>query len=413
MVPPGDTADGGPVTDALEALDARSFAQLLRALRGLRELPEELATPLARPTSELAGGPARTALCRAIARDARTLAALRADEALPAAVHAAIGRADDDGADDDGADGAADVGTGTDAAAPSSERTGAVENAQERPDRATQRARELRRTLEEERRRREGAEARAVLAEARAAEMEAAQRLLENRSTSLERELSDAADAIRQAGERAERRVESRVAGLERDLAEERAALASLRREHERTRAELATARNELERLQAELDRAPAPVVQAASGRPLVLPPELDADTTAAAGWLAQRATLLLVDGYNVTLALRGAHPLEEQRRWLVERMRPLVVRGSALPIVIFDGDGSAGTRRDSSGVEVRFTATGTTADDEIVFAVAATADPVLVVTDDAELRERVRAEGGNVISTVHLLGAIDGAIDG
>ena len=89
--------------------------------------------------------------------------------------------------------------------------------------------------------------------------------------------------------------------------------------------------------------------------------------------------------------------------------MRPLVARGSAAPVVIFDGDGPAGSRRDTAGVEVRFTAAGTTADDEIVFAVAATADPVLVITDDAELRARVRAEGGNVLGTVHLLGAIDG----
>jgi len=56
----------------------------------------------------------------------------------------------------------------------------------------------------------------------------------------------------------------------------------------------------------------------------------------------------------------------------------------------------------------VRFTADGTIADDEIVFAVAATDEPVLVVTDDAELRARVQAEGGNTIGVVHLPGIVD-----
>ena len=384
--------DAAAVAESLNALDARSFAQLLRALRAMPALPEAIATPLARPTSQLTSGAGRDELCRRIAADDTVRSALQTDVTLPAAVHAVIGSA------------ASDAPTES-----SDERPSADVPPTDGSDRASQRARELRRTLDEERRRREGAEARATAAETRAAAAETVRSGLEAQIVALERDVSDAADAVRQATERAERRAESRITGLERDLAAERRAHAALQRDHDRTRAELGAARNELASLQGVLDRAPAPVADQAGGRPLVLPPELDADTTEAASWLTQRARLLLVDGYNVSLALRAGHPLEEQRRWLVERMRPLVLRGSADPIVVFDGDGAASTRREPSGVEVRFTAAGTTADDEIVFAVAATGDPVLVITDDAELTARVRAEGGNVIGTVHLLGAIDG----
>lgn len=388
----GAGSDG--VAGALEVLDARSFAQLLRALRAMADVPDTLSAQLARPTSELTGGPARAGLCGLLAQDARALAALRADVTLPAAVHAAIGPGTD-GPDATSSGGGAAV--RSDATAPEDDATRSVE-----------RVRALRRTLEEERRRREGAEARASAADARAAGAEAVRAALEERVAALEGELAAAVDGVRQAVDRSERRSESRTSQLERDLAVERSAHVTLRRDHDRTRADLAAARQELVRLQDELDRAPRPVADAPSSRPLALPPELDAGTTEAAGWLARRARHLLVDGYNVTLALRSGHPLEEQRRWLIDRMRPLVVRDGAAPVVIFDGDGAAGSRRDSTGVEVRFTAAGVTADDEIVFAVVATSEPVLVITDDAGLRGRVIAEGGNVIGTVHLLGAID-----
>lgn len=389
------TSPGKGVAEALLALDARSWAQLLRALRAMSDLPDALVDALRHPTSDLASGAARGTLCDALADTDAVLAVLREDASLPAAVHAAIASHAQDAQDATDALRASDTAT-------SPEPDGGS-------DRSARRDRGLRRTLEDERRRREGAEARAAAADVRATEADADRSALAVRVSTLEGQLADAADTVRQAAERAERRAEARIAGLERDLAVERSAQAALRRDHERAQAELANAHGEIARLQAELDRAPRPVAVSPAGRPLVLPPELEAGTTEAASWLAERASLLLVDGYNVSLALRAGHPLEDQRRWLIERMRPLVARGSAAPVVIFDGDGPAGSRRDTAGVEVRFTAAGTTADDEIVFAVAATADPVLVITDDAELRVRVRAEGGNVLGTVHLLGAIDG----
>ncbi len=389
------TSPGNGVAEALLALDARSWAQLLRALRAMSDVPDALVDALRHPTSDLASGAARGTLCDALADTDAVLAVLRKDASLPAAVHVAV------------ASHAQDAQDATDAPRASDEPTSPESDGG--PDRSARRDRGLRRTLEDERRRREGAEARAISADVRATEADAERSALAVRVSTLEGQLADAADTVRQAGERAERRAEARIAGLERDLAAERSAQAVLRRDHERAQVELANANGEIARLQAELDRAPRPVAVSPAGRPLVLPPELEAGTTEAASWLAERASLLLVDGYNVSLALRAGHPLEEQRRWLIERMRPLVARGSAAPVVIFDGDGPAGSRRNTAGVEVRFTAAGMTADDEIVFAVAATADPVLVITDDAELRARVRAEGGNVLGTVHLLGAIDG----
>lgn len=379
----------------LERLDARAWAPLVRALRTLASPSEALAAALVPPTSALTSGPPRRALCAAIAADASVVARLLDDTSLPAAVHRALGPVVDGGepgsGHDDGADGGAaddgpDAGTGV---------------------RAQERMRALRRSVEDERRRREGAEARADAAEARAAAAVAAADASSARVRELEVALAAADESLRQAVARAERRGGSRLATLEDELATARSEAETQRREHERARTELATLRAELEALRARsvdpVDGGGGP----AAGRPLVLPPGLERDTTEAARWLADRSRLLLVDGYNVVLTLHPGRPLEEQRRWLVDRVRPLVVRDGARPVVVFDGAGVSGRMRDTGGVEVRFTAGGASADDEIVFMVAATDEPVLVVTDDAELRARVRAEGGDVVGTVHLLGIV------
>jgi hypothetical protein len=383
----GDQDPATRVADGLLDLESRAWAQLLRTLRRQSDLPAVIAGLLDRPTSALAAGPRRTELCHALAHAREVLAVLLTDPALPAAAHAVIASGQSPQREADGSE-------PTDA--PSAE-DGV---------RVATRQRELRRELAELRRQREGADARAAVAAARASEAEEARVGLEQRVLELERELAQALEDIANAAARAERRAAARTEELERALAAERSALEALRRERERDRAVLDGLRVELAEARARSVEVEAPVAVAA--RPLVLPEELDADTTAAAKWLLDGARVLLVDGYNVSLALRAGHPLVEQRRWLVERLRPLAVRGRATPVVVFDGDGTGSTQRDPSGVEIRFTASGTIADDEIVFIVAATEDPVLVITDDAELRGRVIAEGGNVLGTVHLLGAIE-----
>ncbi len=402
----GPDAAGDPATAGaalalqLAALDARSWAQLLRSLRRAN-LPATAGDLLARPSSDLVAGPPRRDLCAHVAADAATLAALRADLTLPATVHALLGTDDTAAADPPAAGAAAQPAA---AAADDGDGDGGGE------ERAARRARDLRRSRDEERRRREGAEARAAAAEARAEEARAAadrdRAALADRDAALARAEEATADAVA----RAERRAAGRLSTLEDELAAERRTVEELRRTVERLRADVAA-------LRADRDRAPAPPTTApaatpagsATRRPLHPPAELDPDSTAAARWLADRCDRLVVDGYNVVLTLRPGRPLEEQRRWLVERLRPLAARGPARPLVVFDGAGRTGGLRDTGGVEVRFTAGGASADDEIVFEVAATDRPMLVVTDDVELRARVQAEGGNVVGIVHLPGIADG----
>lgn len=387
--------DGGTV-DALAALDARSWAPLLRALRGVGSPSDALADALAPPTSALSSGVGRRTLCAVVAADRDLVARLRADATLPVAVHEALGpgTSDADAAQD--AEGDEDAAGAADAAGPAAARSG-------------DRARALRRSLDEERRRREGAEVRAAAAEERAATASSEAERMTALVAELERARDEAAGAVEQAAARAERRAAGRVTGLERELAAARADAEASRIELERARSELSELRAELRALRAR-DVVPAGPVDAAPdgpARPLPLPDGLVPDTTEAARWLAERASLLIVDGYNVVLTLQAGRPLEEQRRWLIGRLRPLVARPGARPVIVFDGAGVDGRMRDTGGVEVRFTARGVSADDEIVFMVAGTGRPVLVVTDDAELRDRVRAEGGDVVGTVHLLGIV------
>ncbi len=387
----------------LGRLEARAWAYLLRLLRRLDDLPAAFEPFLLLPGSELATGPRRVQLSRLIAGEPEVQRALLQDPALPAAAHAVLGgrgtpktQARSGSLDEDVRSDAASQGGAT------------GDDDETRP---TERLRELRRELAEVRRQRDGAEARAGVAETRVAEAEQVRSRLEGRIATLEAELARGGEEVEQATARAQRRSAGRIEELERALADERSKLDGLRRSSDRDRSALAAAQQELEQLRArEGTRSAVSVTQGEEvSRPLVLPDSIPPGTTEAARWLLDGVDVLLVDGYNVSLALHGRHRLDEQRRWLVDRLRPLVARGQTAPIVVFDGEGEGRAHRDPSGVEVRFTASGVIADDEIVFAVAATEGPVLVITDDAELQERVRVEGGNVLGTVHLLGAIDG----
>lgn len=379
--------------DDLLALDARAWAQLLRALRARADVPSPVADALALPSGELSSGPSRRRLCDALDAADLLVDTLLGDAALPAAVHRALGA----------------VAPGAEPEAAPDDVDGPMRTV-DAPARSEERARALRRALEEERRRREGAEARAATAEARSETLTVERDDALARASRLEEELVRAGEAVERTAARVERRSSSRADGLERELAEERSAHAAVQRELERARAELVAARAEVDELRARRPLDGGDQHEGTrTGRPLMLPTELEEGTTAAARWLAAQARVLIVDGYNATLTLRPDRSLEDQRRWLVDRLRPLAVRGGVRPVVIFDGDRSSGRMRDTGGVEVRFSAEGVIADDEIVFAVAATDEPVLVVTDDVELGGRVRAEGGNVIGVVHLPGVVDG----
>jgi hypothetical protein len=389
--PPPRAVPDGPGRSAalLAALPPADWARLLAVLRDRAADPDVApgwATQLEAPTSDLAHGPRRRALCDALAADRATLAVLAADASLSDVTRAAL-------AEDPQAEQPA-TGAGTPSAAAA----------------GRERERDLRREIDTLRRQRDGAVARAQAAEARledaAAELAGLRAELERSRTSV----GSLDEGIERAVARAERRSAARIELLEATLAEERAAAERTRRAGERQRVELADARVELAAARDELAiLAPQVVADAtAPRRPLRLPPSLDPVTTDGARWLLERAEELLLDGYNITLTQRPGEELEAQRRWLIERVRPLTARGWCLPVIVFDGDRPGGSLRRTPGVEVRFTGAAVTADDEIVFAVAATDRAVVVVTDDRELRARVEAEGGNVIAPVAFLAALE-----
>ncbi|MCC5947677.1 MAG: NYN domain-containing protein [Nitriliruptoraceae bacterium] len=143
-------------------------------------------------------------------------------------------------------------------------------------------------------------------------------------------------------------------------------------------------------------------------GRPSRLPAEVVAGTTEAARLLLHRGRRVLVDGYNVTKQHQGSLTLEGQRAWLVRLLATLVARRGVAPTIVFDGQVSSGGRPPMGAREVAvvFTPAGITADDEIVLAVDATDEPIVVVSDDRELVARVRALGADVLDTRSFLGA-------
>lgn len=392
----GDRPDGEQLR-ALVSLDARSWARTLVALRDVGAAGEQARDLLARPSSELATGVARRMLCEQVLLDGVLLDAVLASDALPRSVHGALTAVVTERTDGRTADGSTD-GAPDDATADTQ---------------AAGKERGLRRELAQLRRQRDGAEARAVAAEARAEAHDTELAAAQSRIATLEALVEGAASELAQALARAERRSDARLASLESELAGARSELERTSRRAERDAAALLTLRGEHAETSSELEvlRAALPDDDGEDGgasRPLLLPLDVHPDTTEAARWLLGSVTTLFVDGYNVSLNLRAGQELEAQRRWLVERLRPIAARGQLAPVVVFDGDQPSPSSTMSSGVEVRFTAAASTADDDIVFTVAVTTGPVLVVTDDRELRERVTSEGANVVGGRAFLGALD-----
>jgi hypothetical protein len=410
-------ADRPDVEAALGALPARTWALLLRELRtvlggdgggGPEDGPEagpgadgraELARLLAGPRSAVAAGVGRSRVASILAADAALRAVLAARPPLSEARAALDG---DGGVDLRGATGAADV-PGADAA---------PADAADRPATppADGGARDLRAELARVRRQRDGADARARAAEDRATAAADEVATLRRRVDELEAQLADATEERERAVERAARRAEERRRDLGDNLAAERSGRERLARDLDRERDRTARLRSELERLRTELaaPRTDA-VAPAVRSRPVGLPPGVEPDTTEAARHLLAEVGQVVVDGYNLTLRARADLDLAGQRRWLLERMRPVAARGLGV-VVVFDGDRGAGTRRSDVGVDVRFTSGRTIADDEIEFIAGEAADagiPTLVVTDDAELRRRVAVHDADVVGVLPFVGAL------
>lgn len=145
--------------------------------------------------------------------------------------------------------------------------------------------------------------------------------------------------------------------------------------------------------------------------RPLPLPPAVFDDSPEAAEYLVRvPGAQLIVDGYNVTFTSWTGDDLPALRHRLVSALSELAVRVKHRIIVVFDGT-EAGGRVAAPPVarpwlRVLFSASSVEADHVIVEAVKELrpATPVVVVTNDRQVRSDVHDLGANVLSVEQLL---------
>ena len=126
-----------------------------------------------------------------------------------------------------------------------------------------------------------------------------------------------------------------------------------------------------------------------------------------------REGTTLAVDGYNVSLAGWPTLALSAQRRRLVDALEALAARTGCSVVVVFDGaDVGAGLPGESRprGVQVRFTAPGVEADDELLALLDALPvdRPVTVASSDRRVADGARRRGASVISGPQLLAVLD-----
>lgn len=274
--------------------------------------------------------------------------------------------------------------------------------------RLRERARKLKEQRDEARRRAAGAESRAELLSSQLDELRSELDGLRGERDGLEAQLAESRREVGRVAERERRRRDARVEELEAELREirrrqeqEREERARRRREKEAEEVNAARARESKERRRGE------PKQRLIPGRPTRLPRGVVPDTTQEVDLLLGPGRLLIVDGYNVTITHRSNLSLEEQRVWLVRHLATLAASRKVRPEVIFDGRDLGVTPRridGSRGVVVRFSLEGVTADEEIELAVSATDEPIVVVTDDRELRDRLRPHGVDLVRTTPFL---------
>jgi hypothetical protein len=159
-------------------------------------------------------------------------------------------------------------------------------------------------------------------------------------------------------------------------------------------------------------DRRPPTGAGRPAREPVPLPPATFDDTAEAVEHLLRvPGALVLVDGYNVTLATRGELALADQRRWLVDAVGRAAARTGAEFQVVFDGaDGRpTASHRRHLGVRVRFTQPEVEADDEILALVAGlpSGRPAVVASDDRRVRDGARRLGANVVGVDPLVEAL------
>ena len=141
---------------------------------------------------------------------------------------------------------------------------------------------------------------------------------------------------------------------------------------------------------------------------PLPLPGGVVADTVDGARWLLARPeAVLLVDGYNVAKTAWPDDVLETQRDRLIRALDELIMRTGATAEIVFDGpeDTVPGVRHGTRSVGVRYSG-GALADDVVVDLIDAypVDRPVVVVSNDREVRDAARAKAATVIGSDTLI---------
>jgi len=255
---------------------------------------------------------------------------------------------------------------------------------------------------------------------------EEAQRAAERRAEELEQKLAERdarvaeAQGAREAREHELAETQRRLAEAEAEVARRPAPLVPGERPVDV--AQLRTAAERLERAAATLARTvdgvleavpPAPVDldAAPSALPrtaLVLPGGVVADSVDGARWLLGRpGVVVLVDGYNVAKTAWPDAGLEEQRSRLLRALDELMARTGAKAEVVFDGPGDPAPagRQTRPSVGVRYSG-GELADDVVVALVPTfpAERPVVVVSNDREVRDGARTAGANVIGSTTLI---------
>jgi predicted RNA-binding protein with PIN domain len=158
---------------------------------------------------------------------------------------------------------------------------------------------------------------------------------------------------------------------------------------------------------------SPRPRPHEGPRRPAPLPPGLRDDSPEAAEHLVRtEGTVVVVDGYNASLAWRPALPIAEQRRRLVDALEELAARTKSDVQVVFDGVEAAPSTPASGPrrlVRARFSPAEVEADDIVVGLVDELPPnrPVVVASNDRAVRERAQRRGANVISISQLMAVL------
>lgn len=150
------------------------------------------------------------------------------------------------------------------------------------------------------------------------------------------------------------------------------------------------------------MPRRPARAPQAQSVRQaLPLPGGLISTSADAARHLVRQRAPVLVDGYNVAKLAWPERSLEEQRETLIARCENFARRSGAEVTLVFDGSSVPGAHaRRRRTIRIVYSPAGATADDVIRAEVDRVPDDgaVIVVTNDREIIDDVKAVGANVI---------------